>query len=782
VEGTLTVEREFRDTLETALDTHHPGWDVRRRAAWSERHAEEWEKNRQFDVWVDTLKRWVRGDNFPRPSKFADFLDATEFPAELQKQLHDLYHMARQIRRGKAPQMATAIPDTTQIVGTPPHTTPHFMGRQDDILILKDLILSGDHPVISIVGRPGIGKKALALRVLQELADEEAVDVIAFADYEPESGETVIRYTESPDDIRPDGQYLSTVPLPAAYHYPLYDGLAEADGVRLLQALGVGDLSIVDLRKVVHRLQGIPRFIELFAVQYDSHPLTSLDDLLNAFVEEPAVASLMEATLNTLSEREREVVTTLALLGRGSTLEELEGVIGHSVNHLPAIVSVHSGYLSLEPLDSSFIRRTISKDERSEREHRMADYYSSFIVPLDEWATIDDINGSIRTFAHFLKAGDRNAARHVMTDAHFERLLDIAPLKVLAMRQQLLAHDDSPQNRMGIALAHERNGDFQQVIETLQGLEAYPPAATLLGDVYHLLQQRDEALQAYQQVADHPLARLGMSMIKRDEALMQTVLAAARRRYEPDIILQALFALAGYYRDQARHDEALQFNQEAFEFVNSRYMEGRLLCQRALLLADVGQFQMALQLHEGALEAMTYLRGEYWGRLFMAYRNAVLKAMGEPVKVDYPRPYPLDVQLKETRDDAGRLHKLLDMSIPRLEHRVLVYQGMLQLRRGQARAAMLRFEQALVAADHVLNQTPGYFRARYTRGLALAGMALRAMENDRMTAIVHAQDAYQDAVQSCAAEGIIEEEAELLSTLAPLDETELLEPLLRIIA
>lgn len=149
----LSVEQQFRKTLETALDAHHPGWDVRRRAAWSESHAEEWEKNRQFDVWVDTLKRWVRGDNFPRPSKFADFLDATDFPDDIQKRLDELYHTARQDRRGKSTE-TTRQPEESEaslIVGTPPITTHHFMDRQDDIQVLKDLILSGDHPVIAIV-------------------------------------------------------------------------------------------------------------------------------------------------------------------------------------------------------------------------------------------------------------------------------------------------------------------------------------------------------------------------------------------------------------------------------------------------------------------------------------------------------------------------------------------------------------------------------------------------------------------------------------------------------
>ncbi|MCI0709600.1 MAG: hypothetical protein L0154_05490, partial [Chloroflexi bacterium] len=348
--------------------------------------------------------------------------------------------------------------------------------------------------------------------------------------------------------------------------------------------------------------------------------------------------------------------------------------------------------------------------------------------------------------------------------------------------QQLLPHDDSPENIVGMALAHERNGDFQAVIDTLQGLETYPPAAILLGKVYYLLQRPDEALHAYQQVPDHPLARLGMGMVTRDEGLMQDVLATARRRNEPDIILQALFALAGYYREEVRHAAALQLNQEAFEFVNNRYMEGRLLSQRALLLADIGQFETALQLHEGALEALTYLRGEYWGKLFMARRNEVLKAIGEPVKADYPRPLPLDVQLEQAKGDLTRLQQLLDKDILLINHRALVYRGLLLLRRGQVHEAMFTFEQALVAADQVLDRTPGYFRARYTRGLALAGMALRTMDNDRMTAIVHAQDAYQDAFQSCSAAGIIEQETQLIAALAPLDESELLEPLLRIIA
>ena len=68
--------QKFQQTLKDALDNYHPDWDVRRRGTWDERHHAEWERNRQFSVWVDTLKRWVRGDHFPRVKTFERFLES----------------------------------------------------------------------------------------------------------------------------------------------------------------------------------------------------------------------------------------------------------------------------------------------------------------------------------------------------------------------------------------------------------------------------------------------------------------------------------------------------------------------------------------------------------------------------------------------------------------------------------------------------------------------------------------------------------------------------------
>ena len=192
---TDNATQQFRANLETALDDYHPGWDVRRRATWHPEYDEIWQQNRRFQVWVDTLKRWVRGENFPRVKKFQGFLEKTNFPPELREELLTLFHRARQVRRRLkeeaestvSPQAQPSLsPNPTEsktgplILGQPPLSpAQYFIGRDEVQTTLRDWLGQDDVRIITLVGRSGIGKTALACKMLFELEAQNGHDIDA---------------------------------------------------------------------------------------------------------------------------------------------------------------------------------------------------------------------------------------------------------------------------------------------------------------------------------------------------------------------------------------------------------------------------------------------------------------------------------------------------------------------------------------------------------------------------------------------------------------------------
>lgn len=191
---------QFRTKLEAVLDEYHPGWDIRRRATWHPEYDEIWQQNRRFQVWVDTLKRWVRGENFPRVKKFQGFLEKTNFPPELREELLTLYHRARQARRAEKkneenqpPVQAIThnehvsekivAPRPLSLGQRPLSPAQYFVGRANLRRTLQNWLGQDDSRIISIIGRSGIGKTALACQVLYQLenmAEDQEIDAFIY--------------------------------------------------------------------------------------------------------------------------------------------------------------------------------------------------------------------------------------------------------------------------------------------------------------------------------------------------------------------------------------------------------------------------------------------------------------------------------------------------------------------------------------------------------------------------------------------------------------------------
>lgn len=159
------MTNDFERALEAALNTYHPGWEVRHRSAWPY-DDEAWRRNRRLGVWSDTLKRWVRGDHFPRVKKFEELLENSAFPAEVRTDLLRLFHAAR-----RSTPLATAAPTLTILGQRPLPQHQPYVGREQAIERLIGLLTDDSTRLITVVGRAGIGKTALTCHVLSQIED-----------------------------------------------------------------------------------------------------------------------------------------------------------------------------------------------------------------------------------------------------------------------------------------------------------------------------------------------------------------------------------------------------------------------------------------------------------------------------------------------------------------------------------------------------------------------------------------------------------------------------------
>jgi hypothetical protein len=88
---------------------------------------------------------------------------------------------------------------------------------------------------------------------------------------------------------------------------------------------------------------------------------------------------------------------------------------------------------------------------------------------------------------------------------------------------------------------------------------------------------------------------------------------------------------------------------------------------------------------------------------------------------------------------------------------------------GQVDDAQAAFEKARRLATELLQRTPRYFRASYTYGLALLGLALLESGQAQNELLVQAQDAYEAARAICGDKGVLGDALRLLDVLRPLD-------------
>jgi tetratricopeptide (TPR) repeat protein len=201
-----------------------------------------------------------------------------------------------------------------------------MFGRDRETAELIGLIAEG-HPMITVVGPPGVGKKALIARVQ---AQADAAQVVLQASRKPFGvhGERIFR-------LRP---------------------LAEFDAVQLFQAraaekgrtCGPDDEAYV--RAIVRRLDRLPRLLEWAA---DLTGLLSLKELrrkLDRSLVElfEGLDALMRPSWKSLGERARTVLSQLSVFPGSFTLDACEAILGEPHLHEPLSELIEASLLHRE--------------------------------------------------------------------------------------------------------------------------------------------------------------------------------------------------------------------------------------------------------------------------------------------------------------------------------------------------------------------------------------------------------------------------------------------------
>lgn len=378
---------QFQQTLQHALDTYHPGWDVRHHATWEERYREAWEQNRRFNVWVDTLKRWVAGDHFPRLKKFEDFLASVDFPLDVREELRKQFHQARvQNRRLDAPQetITSPSPKSLLIVGQSPMSMGRpFVGRERELGNLRMILADPTTRIVTVMGRSGIGKTALVCHALHEIetGQSEIENVFGILYVSAVSEQRVLEQVmttgkplldsasrhpvfislDNLEDLIDDEGHLTDAELsqfifqtlrqnsPIRFlltsqielTFPrdvrhlnrvvvLEEGLSEAEGIQLLRDLDPGGTcSLRDapdelLRQAVQKVHGVPRALEVLVGILEDDRLARLDRVLAEFGKWRDVQDMIQAGYRRLDAQAQWVLKALAVYRRPVRAEAIE--------------------------------------------------------------------------------------------------------------------------------------------------------------------------------------------------------------------------------------------------------------------------------------------------------------------------------------------------------------------------------------------------------------------------------------------------------------------------
>lgn len=474
--------------------------------------------------------------------------------------------------------------------------------------------------------------------------------------------------------------------------------------------------------------------------------------------------------------------------------------------------------------DTLFTRATLEK--------RAGDFYAQLRGNPTDWQTIHDMQPYFLEYEHRLRAMDYETSFTMLITIYNLLKLSGFSRKIVAMIIPLIDHLTETYlmtcyNMLG--MAYDDLGLYKNALHChlkalpLARQEKNRPAEAAhlsgIGLQYSNLGQYDRALENYELALEisretgkrkqergilNNMAVVYNSIGRKLEGLhyYEESLKIAREIDDKQGAAVTLANIGDSYGALGKVDKTVECYQESIEIytdIGDKLGRGVTVGKMGNAAIMLGSYDDALKLLNVAVGIAQAVGNQMWEVLHLADLAAVYahqgdlqqgldlleriipqaKTVGSPILVNYTHSLLAgillyDDQLERARTASETAIKYVN---PANRHYEFALYGLILTRLDYKQEAQDAFNSALDHAAELLENTPDLYSPKYSRGLALMGLAL---VTDDMSYAEDAKQAYIEARQNCDAKGIITREMRKLKLLTGTtdddDETSLLNP------
>lgn len=467
------------------------------------------------------------------------------------------------------------------------------------------------------------------------------------------------------------------------------------------------------------------------------------------------------------------------------------------------------------PDEQLFTRFTLEK--------RAGDYYAQLRGQPDDWETIHDLQPYFLEYEHRLRATDYETSFTMLITIYNLLKLSGFSRKIVEMINPLIQYLGDTYlmtcyNMLG--MAYDDLGRYQEALTChltalpLARHESNRPAEAAhlsgIGLQYSNLGKYDKALEHYDLALEisreqgrrkqergilNNMAVVYNSIGRKLEGLAyyEESLEIARDINDRQGIAVTLANIGDSYGALGNVEKTIECYQEAIEIytdIGDKLGRGVTIGKMGNAAIMLGSYDDALSLLSVAIGIAQAVGNRMWEVLHQAdiatvyahqgdveqgvelLEQMIPKAreVGSPILINYTHSLLAGVLLYA--GDFERAAEASQMAIryvnPANQHYEYALYGLILVRLKQVKAAKEAFTTALDHAAELLENTPDLYSPKYSRGLALMGLAVVTGDT---TYAEDAKDAYIDARENCSAKGIVNREMKKLKLLTGTDDS-----------
>ena len=396
----------------------------------------------------------------------------------------------------------------------------------------------------------------------------------------------------------------------------LRHGLPLHEATKFLQELdvdeeaGLRNAKYEILEELAKRTDGIPRALEYIYAALVSDQTIAPDDLLNdeSLWQEGVIGALQQESYRRLIDpTARYLISGLAVYNQPVPVEALRFLLSDDSENIQSVLRqlVNGAFISfdrktknytLHPLDSDYLYRLLSPEERVVLHHRAADYFFRLRLPQDHWHSLVDLAPQLREYKHRIQAGQYEAAAQLVgeVETYFELWAQI--LYWRDMREQLV--DKLADHKLAIINLRQLGKIFDILGEVQKSLYYYQQtliSAKAINDDSILAACYNELGKAYSRAGERELG------IVHYEQAIDIVKKIDDKKQESD----CLNGLAGIYSGMGKFPLAIEYYNQGLNIAREiRYKEGEIVALSGLLYPyrDTGNIQKAIECVQQAVE------------------------------------------------------------------------------------------------------------------------------------------------------------------------------------